>query len=397
MGLRSAVVSFERPENLAKEERTTLMKELASRGVAWTPLARRRGPRALAATRNLLRGVLVSLELSRRAPPSLVHARGYIAGLIGLAVRSVTGARLLFEMRGFWPEERVELGRFRSQGSFFRLSKRCEQALLRLADHIVVPTESAKAALRDREASARLQSTRVEEKPISVIPCCVDLERFRPRPKDFDLARRYGLADKLVIGNIGAFNRRYLAAQMFRFAFHVKAHCPEMRFVYLTPANPSLVRAAARSAGLEEEDLLVLEVPPSEVPRWLTLFRLGVFFLQPTHAAKGSSFTKLGEFLGCGVPIATNTGVGDLDQLLGSGRTGLLLPGLTDRDLAAHARKALAFLEGDQVPEELRDSCRATALRNFSLEEGARRYHAVYASFAARAEAPCSPLPVEVS
>ena len=56
----------------------------------------------------------------------------------------------------------------------------------------------------------------------------------------------------------------------------------------------------------------------------------------------------------------------------------MLLPGLTDRDLAAASRQALSFLEGDETPQELRDACRATATTHFALEEGVRRYLDIY-------------------
>ena len=71
-----------------------------------------------------------------------------------------------------------------------------------------------------------------------------------------------------------------------------------MRFVYLTRQDATPVRAAATEAGLRDDDLLVLAVEPADVPRWLSLFRFGVFFLRPSYAAKGSSYTKLAEFLG---------------------------------------------------------------------------------------------------
>ena len=174
-----------------------------------------------------------------------------------------------------------------------------------------------------------------------------------------------------------------MAHEMFRFAYHVKSHRPDARFVYLTHQEGDAVRKVAREAGLREEDVVVLRVEPSDVPRWLSFFRLGVFFLRPSYAAKGSSFTKLGEFLAAGVPVVTNTGVGDVDRLLGSERCGILVSGLTDRDLAVFARKALPLLEGDAVPEGVRRNCIDAAKAHFALADGVRRYRAIYESIAA--------------
>lgn len=378
-----SVISFEKREDLRDEgKRSRLQAELSQCGVSWAPLIRHRTPPVAAPTWDLFRGVRAGLSFGRRSRISIVHARSYAAGLIGLALKTLTGARLIFDMRGFWPEERVELGRFEPQSVSYSAAKLLEERLLAAADHVVVLTESAKAILREREAKDRLESGGVREAPISVVPCCVDLETYRPLRRDLELARIHDLESSVVIGNLGAFNRRYLALEMFRFAFHVKTHRPDLRFVYLTAQNPDAVRKVAGDAGLDDKDVLVLRAEPSDVPRWLSLFRLGVFFLRPSYAAKASSFAKLGEFLAAGVPVVTNTGVGDVDRILGSDRCGLLLPGLTDRDLSASARNALPLLAGDGVAERIRRQCRAAAAEHFALGDGARRYRAIYDSLA---------------
>ncbi len=381
-----SALSFENREDIADEpKKNALQAELERSGVSWAPRVRHRTPPGAAVLWDLVSGVRAALGVARKRSISVLHARSYVAGLIGLAVKAVSGARLVFDMHGFWPEERVELGLFRPQGVSYRAAKHLEKRLLASADHVVVLTENAKALLREREAKARLASAGIREAPISVVPCCVDLEAFRPLPRDIDLARAHGLDSSLVIGNIGAFNHRYLTLEMFRFAFHVKTHRPSVKFVYLTGQSPDAVRRVARDAGLEDRDVLVLRAEPADVPRWLSLFRLGVFFLRPSYAAKASGFAKLGEFLGAGVPVVTNTGISNVDRILASDRCGMVLPGLTDRDLSAFAHKALPLLEGDDVPEPVRHHCRTVAAEHFALTEGTRRYHAIYASIAARA------------
>lgn len=378
-GVRLGVLSFEKPADLDDDDRRREIGRRCERlGIRWTPLVYHRRPKLLVTCWDLLSGTTALWRLTRRYRPRFVHARSYVPALMALGAKLLTRTPFVFDMRGFWPEERVEMALFRPRGSLYRAAKLGERLLLASADHVVVLTESAKAILRDREAQGQLASGTPREKTITVVPCCVDLDRFASLSPDVELAARHGLKDRLVIGNIGAINGRYLVHEMFRFAFHAKSHLPRLRFVYLTRQDPGEVRRAAVAAGLEAEDVLVLSVPPSEIPRWLGLFRLGVFFLRPTYAAKASSFTKLGEFLAAGVPVITNSGIGDLDCILGSERAGLLVQGLTDRDLAVAARKALPLLEGQNVPAETARACREIAATHFDLAEGARRYRAVY-------------------
>ena len=107
-----------------------------------------------------------------------------------------------------------------------------------------------------------------------------------------------------------------------------------------------------------------------------------MFFLKPSYAAKASSYTKLAEFLAAGVPVVTNKGVGDIETILGSNLCGVLVPGLTESDLAAAARQALGFIEGERVPKAVRESCRATAEKFFALDDGVERYFSIYQSLA---------------
>lgn len=378
-GIRLGVMSFERRvDYLDGSKRGEVETRLTANGIAWYPLAYHHRPRVLGTSWDLLKGMAKAARISRERRPSVLHARSYVAGLVASSVKSILPVRVVFDMRRFWPEEQVELGLFRPHGFLYRLSKRCERLLLERADQVVVLTEKAKAILRDGEASERLNSRRVRENHISVIPCCVDLQKFRANGRDRELAARYGLEGRLVIGNIGAVNPRYMLPEMFRFAFHVKSHRPETCFVYVTHGDEAPIRRAARDAGLKNEDLVVVAAEPPDMPRWLSLFRMGVFFLQPSYAAKASSFTQLGELLASGVPVATNMGVGDVEDIVAQDRCGVLLPGLTDRDLAAASRQALSFLEGDETPQELRDACRAIATTHFALEEGVRRYLDIY-------------------
>jgi glycosyltransferase involved in cell wall biosynthesis len=378
-GVRLAVVSFEEASDLADStRRLAIASRLEARGLLWTPLPRHERPRLLARMVDAVRGTFAVLGLARQNRAAVVHARCFVAGLMALPAKIVFGARLVFDMQGFWPEERVELGILRPRSLLYRAVKRAEGLLLERSDEVIVRTESAKALLREHEAQERLRSRRVLEKRISVVPCCADTEAFRPRPPDRELAERYGLAASLVIGNVGSANRRYLLPEMFRFVFHLKTHRPEVRFVHLARRGSREVLLAARGAGLRDEDVLLVTPDPTEIARWLSLFRLGVFFLRPSYAAKASSSSRLGQFLASGVPVVANTGVGDLDRILAPSRCGLLLPGLTERDLSAFARQALPLLEGDRVPSETERNCRSVAVERFALEDAVRTYGAIY-------------------
>ena len=59
----------------------------------------------------------------------VVHARGHVPGLMGLALERLLGVKLLFDLRGLMAEEYVEAGRWRRDGVAFRATKWVEEKL----------------------------------------------------------------------------------------------------------------------------------------------------------------------------------------------------------------------------------------------------------------------------
>src|SRR5581483_9432837 len=118
---------------------------------------------------------------------AIVHARSYVSSLVALGCRGASDAKFIFDMRGFWVDEKIEAGHWRRAGRLVRLARYWERRFLDQADAIVSLTESGVDALPSLGYRA---ARRV---PVVVIPTCADLERFRPGSKDDGLARSLGL------------------------------------------------------------------------------------------------------------------------------------------------------------------------------------------------------------
>src|SRR5581483_635896 len=98
-------------------------------------------------------------------------------------------------------------------------------------------------------------------------------------------------------------------------------------------------------------------------------------FIRPCLSKQASSPTKIAEYLAAGIPVVTNTGIGDLDQLVNSERVGVAVSEFSDEGYRRAARELVALLEDPGV----RDRCTAAAHKYFDLEQvGWARYRAVY-------------------
>src|SRR5262249_29904281 len=117
---------------------------------------------------------LTGLFLVWRYRLQLLHARSYVASVMALAIKRLTGAAFIFDMRGFWADERVDGGLWSREGRLYRIAKGFERRFLLSADHVVSLTQ---AGVREIQRFPYLVH---RMPPVTVIPTCADLSRFRP-------------------------------------------------------------------------------------------------------------------------------------------------------------------------------------------------------------------------
>ncbi len=173
-GYRMVLLTFE-PRPLAAAEAAAWRDKLREKGIIWHWRRYNKWPSVPATAYDVLVGILTGFWLARRYRVRLLHARVHVPGLMALVLKRLTGAKLLFDIRGFMAEEYVDAGRWRAGGVLFRLTKRVERALVRAADGLVALTRKGKELLE------RWYPHETRDKPFQVIPCCVD---FRGLPSN---------------------------------------------------------------------------------------------------------------------------------------------------------------------------------------------------------------------
>ena len=143
------ILSFEKSKDRDDEPRMAAMRaRLRAAGIGWTPLAYHKSPSAPATAYDIAVGTLVALRLVLRLKVKIVHARSYVPALVALAVKRVAGVKFLFDMRGFWADERVDGGLWPKNGRLYRIAKDLERRFLEAADHVVTLTMRAPAKSR---------------------------------------------------------------------------------------------------------------------------------------------------------------------------------------------------------------------------------------------------------
>jgi glycosyltransferase involved in cell wall biosynthesis len=352
-GVRPTLISFEKPERLAQAGAArALQQHLDESNVRWRPLVYHRRPRVPATAWDFLGGVHAIRSEARRSRPQIVHCRGDLAML--MARTALTGSRLLYDPRGLFSEERASTGSWARGGVLDRIVRRVERGNLARADGLVVLT---------RAVLPQYVARRADLPPHRVIPTCADVAKFTPRSANE--SPDFGLA---YIGSLGTW---YLTREMVAFA-RVAAKVVPGRVLFLTPNVDE-----ARRAGADDSWAEVRSAAPSEVPSWLRRVRALFFFIQPVLAKQASCPTKLAEALAAGLPVLSNTGIGDVDELLQREQVGVLTS-LDEASFPEAAERLRVLIETPGIA----DRCRNVAVTQLSTEAAVSAYHDLYRTIA---------------
>ncbi len=377
--LKVSLLTFEPDykEKWTAEQIEAEKKKLAEENITWHCLPYHKRPSAPATVYDIFCGAWLVWRLMRHEKIDILHARVHVPAILGLIARNFSRhkPKLLFDIRGFVPEEYTDAGVWKENGWIYKISKQIEKWILRESDGFIVLTENAREILFPESAETGFDKL---GRPVEVIPCCVDFEkRFQGNQDELRKKTRdeLKLNDRLVITHLGALGGLYLTEDIANFLQAAKSKYPNTFASFLTQTSPDLIITLLKERGFTEEDFFVGKISPTEVQRYLSASDIGLSFVKATYATASRSPTKIPEYLACGLPIVSNRGVGDVDELIIEENVGILLNDFSSESYA-DALKQVITLGNDA---NFINKCRICAKNKFDLEKvGGERYRRIY-------------------
>ncbi len=249
----------------------------------------------------------------------IVHARSFIPATIGLTLKAICGVKLLFDIRGFSIEEKVDRGRLKKDSLLFRVLRRMEKYLYRSADHIVTLTYAAKEILT--------QDADVASTKITVIPTCASRDVFRVMSqsdkRSFKSSLQYDSEARIVI-HTGTVSGWYDFESEVKLVGEMMKLDNRINFLVLNRNDQPFIKNLISQYTLPSDRVKLKSVPFNEVYKYLNIASFSLFFIKPSYSKKASLPTKFAENVACLLPSVTNTGIGDMDfylQKYGVGHT----------------------------------------------------------------------------
>jgi len=365
------LISFEKEERFS-HHREHIQAICDAAGINWYPLSYTKKPPLLSTIYDVQRMKRLAHKLHKKHPFKIVHCRSYIAALVGLGMKKKYGTKFLFDMRGFWANERIDGKIWKLSNPIFKrvydYFKKKEIQFFKQADYTISLTYNGKKEIESWKEFG-------EHTPqIEVIPCCVDLELFNP--ENINETDQTNLRETLhiapsdsILGYVGSIGTWYMLSEMLDYFKLLKATKPSTKFLFVTGENPSTILNKAQEKEIKLEDIIITSCRHNEVPLNISLFDHSIFFIRPTYSKKASSPTKQGEIMAMGIPLICNARVGDTDLVVEKYQAGQVLTDLTDAAYLQSFETELNFIKSKTIEG---------AREFYGLEEGVRRYLSVY-------------------
>lgn len=364
------IISCEKPDKFKAKE-IEIRKLLDSLNIGWYPLPYTKRPPVLSTVIDVVRMYRKAYSLHKENKYDAVHCRSYLSAMIGQDMKKKFGTKFIFDMRGFWPDERIDGDLWNIKNPVYRVIynyfKKKELQFFNESDLNVSLTHAGLNEIKKMNVSNE------QINKFSIIPCCSDYELFKPLPRDLALVKQLGFeASNKILCYLGSIGTWYMFDEMMAMFKQLHFQDNSFRLFIMTPEPPSMVFDSAKKLGINTDLIKVVSATRQQVPKYLSIAHLGISFIKPCFSKLSSSPTKMGEMLAAGVPLICNSGVGDVERIINETKTGVIIHGFTEDEMQSVAKRAIEMI---QVPREnIREQSRPV----FALESGVKLYAQAY-------------------
>ncbi len=370
-GYKISLISFEKPERF-ESDREHIQSICDKEQINWHPLTYTKRPPVLSTVFDIWKMKRKFRQINSETKVDLLHCRSYISAFLGLKHQKTIP--WIFDMRGFWADERVEGNIWNIKKPLYKkiyqFFKKKELRFFNESTAVVSLTHAGKTEILS------WKELKITEQKISVIPCCVDLALFDPdrvsKEQIEDKRIELGLENKRVIGYIGSIGTWYMLTEMLKAFKMLQASDNNCVFLFVTKEPAHLILNEASKLGIQKESIKIVSALHKQVPVFASLFDCSIFFIKPSFSKTASSPTKQGELMAMGIPIICNSGVGDTAKVVEEYAAGLVV-NVNELD-----ENSLTFSTLEKKFNQT--SAKQGAQDFYSLEAGISKYDLVYKS-----------------
>jgi glycosyltransferase involved in cell wall biosynthesis len=314
-------------------------------------------------------------KLQKQKSFDIVHCRSYMSAMVGMRLQNKYGLKFIFDMRGFWVNERVDGGLWNLKNPIYSriygALKNFERKAITNADAIICLT---KAGIRDMGTWSYIDD-KVKKKIHHITTCC-DINAYKNsfenrKTRVFDELNM----DFIYIGSIGPWHSFDLLSLFIKTVYN---NFSSSKFKLIINSGAEQMKSFIQENKMDESRIILKSVPHRQIPTELTDTDIAFFFIPKQYSKIASSPTKMGEMLSAGLPIITGDKIGDVTELIEDNNIGVILKEFTEVEIVNAVKK---IVEQNKVEKDnMMNRCIATAEDYFSIEKGIKNYAEIYES-----------------
>ena len=360
------IISFEKTKNYL-QNKDFILNKLKKNNVDWIPLKYNKYPPIFSTLWDVYK-LSKAINKLKRKGVDLIHCRSYITSLVTLKLKKTHKISFIFDMRGIWADERVD-GKIWSLDNFiykkiYKYFKSKEKEFLQFSDYTISLTENGKKEI--------ISWNLPNQSKIKVIPCCTDENLFQKKNIQNVRSELGFNKEDFIISYVGSIGTWYMLDEMLDFFKCLQIKKPNAKFFFITKDNPQLILEKVKC---KEIDISAIKIKPSSremMPSYIGLSDFSIFFILPVFSKKASSPTKMGEIMNLGIPIICNSGVGDVDEIMGKSMPELLVKDFSNKEY----KRVIDLITNNYKPNQ--KTIIETSHSYYSLEKGVEKYKEVY-------------------
>ena len=271
--------------------------------------------------------------------PDMIAASSpqFFTGIAGWLLAFMRRRPFVLEVRDLWPASIDAVGASKHKW-VLKFFEKIELFLYRHAQSIVVVTEAFRANLTARGIS---------KNKITVVPHGVDLNHYRPEPKDERLAREHGLNHKFVVGYMGTHGMAHALAAVLDAAEILKNET-NVHFLFVGDgAEKDRLVLKARELHLPNVTFLP-SCAKEKMPDYWSLASVALTHLKNQEVFKSVIPSKIFEAMAMGIPVLAAVPEGETTRLIREASAGLAVAPENPQEIA----QAIRYLRDH--PEEVK-------------------------------------------
>lgn len=345
------LMTSEKP--MAKQEVLDIQHKMKNLGICWIPVFKGR----LSTIGQIYSMVKSAKTIIKDAKIGLVHARSYFSGVVAYLINKITNIPYIYDIRGFWVDEKVYKGRLKPNSMMYKLLKKLDSAIYVNAKAIVSLTS------KGMEVIEKFMVWDANKQPtIAVIPTCVDNSKFK----------KIKTPSKSIV-YLGSIGQGYMGNVIFKVFSLVQKHYPDYEIILISRSEDKLIKELAHENNVKLAKLNHLRLNHNQVAGELGRCQIGLSFIQPHFSKEASCATKIGEYLSCGIPVLTNAGIGDMDKVLND-KISVICNDFKEKELLNAIQRIIELSSQETTSNE----CIKLAASYFSLQTGVDKYNLLY-------------------